>query len=142
MWFLAALQEPLVWQFQKEQRRRHSWLRQWESRWRSQGQRYTPSPQNWNGNIAAKFEFDIGKKKHLHPFLSPFNCQRPSQILHSCSCCSWEERKAFPNEGDLCKWLFSHPCTMLEIFANGFQAPLYNVENLCKWLFSTPVHLW
>ena len=48
LWFPAAWQELLAWQFQKEQRRRHSWLRQWESRLKNQGQRYTPSPQNWS----------------------------------------------------------------------------------------------
>ena len=36
------------------------------------------------------------KKRQQHPLLCPFDCQRPCQILHSCSCCSWEERRVFP----------------------------------------------
>ena len=39
------MQEHLVLQSQKEQRRLHSWPTLWGSRWRSQGQRYSPSPQ-------------------------------------------------------------------------------------------------
>ena len=102
----------------------------WESRWRSQGQRYTPSPQNWSKTITEKSlvlkQRCKAKKRQLHPFLRPFDCQRPCQILHSCSCRSWEERKVFP---------------MLVIFAFGrtaFYSPLLGKSLLPfhPWAFS------
>ena len=62
------------------------------------------------------------KKRQQHPFLRPFDCQRPCQILHSCSCCSWEERKMFPMLVIFDKMLFNPPCPMKVIFAFGQTA--------------------
>ena len=83
------MQEHLVLQSQKEQRRLHSWPTPWGSRWRSQGQRYSPSPQKTLIMVGRQLQqkwitsssFDSQKSKSKKSSAPPLPPTQPPKTL-------------------------------------------------------------